>query len=401
MNNNTSFLNSTEPENCTNHDYDDILQRYCGLALKIDRYVTPIWYIIGVSGNIISSKIWLERRMRRNNSSAIYLAALSINDTLFLVLHMLLELKYAWFYRTVDYPVICEAYALIYIVTNYLAPTLVLGFTIERFIAVCYPYQKMKYCTSERAWKVVLGLTCICFLLGGIQPFFWEYHAEKKTCEVVEEHLNAWANWSWATEMLIFLVVPIVILIINILVLREIRKMSGPTKPMMHNTSVRNHVANSKPSTSSSTGSNRHASATDGQPPASCVAATNVLLLSVSFYVICTTLPATIVYVLASIFPEGDFCMEFEAMGVDPQWVRHFGYVLFRKIVDEFCLSHYACNVVLYTITGKMFRQSVVSLARCRIGSAGNRKSDQTTKYYSITRTNDVVVEPSLIITKL
>ena len=34
-------------------------------------------------------------------------------------------------------------------------------------------------------------------------------------------------------------------------------------------------------------------------------AATNAMLLSVSFYVIFTTLPATVVYVLSVMFPEG------------------------------------------------------------------------------------------------
>lgn len=110
-------------------------------GLLIDRTISPIWYAVGVVGNILSAHIWLRRRMRRNNSSAIYLATLSINDTLFLLLHVLQELKYAWSKRTVDYPVVCELFAFVYLTTQYLAPTLVLGFTIERFIAVCYPYQ--------------------------------------------------------------------------------------------------------------------------------------------------------------------------------------------------------------------------------------------------------------------
>lgn len=110
-------------------------------AYVIDKAISPIWYTVGIAGNIISARIWLRRRMRRNNSSAIYLATLSINDTLFLLLHILQEMKYAWSQRTVDYPVVCEAFAFVYLVTQYLAPTLVLGFTVERFIAVCYPYQ--------------------------------------------------------------------------------------------------------------------------------------------------------------------------------------------------------------------------------------------------------------------
>jgi len=116
-------------------------------SLLIDQVITPVWYVVGIVGNMASTRIWLSQRMRRNNSSAIYLATLSINDTIFLLLHLLQELKYAWSMRTVDYPVICETYALVFIVTQYLAPTLVLGFTVERFIAICYPYQVYGICT--------------------------------------------------------------------------------------------------------------------------------------------------------------------------------------------------------------------------------------------------------------
>jgi len=110
-------------------------------ARAVDRAVTPVWYAVGIVGNVLSATIWLQRRMLRNNSSAVYLATLSINDTLFLLLHILLDLGQAWHVQTLDYPVICESFSFIFLVTQYLAPTLVLGFTVERFIAVCYPYQ--------------------------------------------------------------------------------------------------------------------------------------------------------------------------------------------------------------------------------------------------------------------
>ena len=117
------------------------LQSQLDTGKLIDRAVTPIWYVVGIVGNVLSTLIWLQRRMRRNNSSAVYLAALSINDTLFLLLHIILDLNIAWDVQTLDYPVVCETFSLVYLVTQYLAPMLVLGFTVERFIAVCYPYQ--------------------------------------------------------------------------------------------------------------------------------------------------------------------------------------------------------------------------------------------------------------------
>jgi len=57
------------------------------VRMQVDRVVTPIWYVIGVTGNTLSAVVWLQRRMRANNSSAVYLVALSISDLLFLLLH--------------------------------------------------------------------------------------------------------------------------------------------------------------------------------------------------------------------------------------------------------------------------------------------------------------------------
>ena len=405
----SSSSSSSAPRNLT---VEEILELYAREAILIDRIITPIWYLIGIIGNIISSKIWLERRMRRNNSSAIYLAALSINDTLFLLLHVLQELKYAWFKRTVDYPVICDVYALVYLVTNYLAPALVLGFTVERFIAVCYPYQKLRFCTANRATKVVIGLVCGCLLIGGMQPYFWEYDPDKMECTVPKEYGRLWANWSWASELTIFLVVPVVILVINILVMLEVRRMSGPLEPQSSSSvheggfrfNLTNSHSNKSPNTSTDThhsAASRRATVTSGGavPRNNCVATTNAMLLSVSFYVIFTTLPATVVYVLAYAFDEGDTSLPLDQIPNDPVWTKHFVYIMIRKIVDEICLSHYACNFFLFAITGKMFRQSFFSLVRCRSRSEFS-KSEQSTKYYTIHRTENGL-DHSVIITKL
>jgi len=54
---------------------------------QVDRVVTPLWYVIGVTGNTLSAIVWLQRRMHANNSSAVYLVALSVSDLLFLLLH--------------------------------------------------------------------------------------------------------------------------------------------------------------------------------------------------------------------------------------------------------------------------------------------------------------------------
>ena len=114
------------------HSWTTFLARHAPLALYMDRALTPIWYVVGLIGNTISAVIWSSRRLRNNNSSAVYLVALSVTDALFLLLHIFQELKYAWWLSVLEYPVVCEAYFVLVLVTQYMSPTLVLGFTAER-----------------------------------------------------------------------------------------------------------------------------------------------------------------------------------------------------------------------------------------------------------------------------
>lgn len=98
-------------------------------------------------------------------------------------------------------------------------------------------------------------------------------------------------------------------------------------------------------------------------------AATNAMLLSVSFYVIFTTLPATLVYVLSTAFPEGNPCSP--DMASDQTWRSYVMYFTVRKVIDEICLSHYACNIFLYVITGLEFRLEICrTFRRLRLKSA-------------------------------
>ena len=53
---------------------------------KIDLYVTPIWYIIGVPGNVLAFVVWIQRRMRP--SSGYFLAALALDECVFLVMQV-------------------------------------------------------------------------------------------------------------------------------------------------------------------------------------------------------------------------------------------------------------------------------------------------------------------------
>lgn len=338
-------------DNASSGPLDDSLQwqifleTRCQVALSVDRYVTPIWYVIGATGNALSARVWLQRRMRTNNPSAVYLAALSVSDLVFLALHVCMELQYAWFVPTLRFPVVCEAYFLFYAATQYLSPALVLGFTVDRYIAVCHPFRKESLCRSTRAAKTVASTVAACFSLAAVQAYFWTYDYRTDECRVRPDvtsddgSMSLWSAWAWGSEGVVFLVVPIVILVVNVLVIRELRSLNRKRVSMA--------TASSKPTFGSG------------------CAATTAMLLSVSFYVIVTSLPATLVYVLEARFT-------YRALGTASE-DRYVTYLTTRRIVEELCLSHYACNFFVYLITGEQFRKALIRLCGW---SRGGRNQD-------------------------
>lgn len=115
-----------------------------------------IWYgclSIGVPGNILSIIIWLRRHAISKNSSAIYLAALAINDIVYQLTDFLLYVLHRasnystgsfWTRRVLD-GIAWTAFML--------ETLLVLSFSVERLIAILRPLQ-------------------VCYILLSVLPVF-------------------------------------------------------------------------------------------------------------------------------------------------------------------------------------------------------------------------------------
>jgi len=145
--------------------------------------------------------------------------------------------------------------------------------------------------------------------------------------------------------MLVFGVVPLSILLLNIFVILETGRLARVEKVMMR----QQHGNKEKPG---GTGMSKNTPS-----------ATTVMLLAVSFFLIFTTLPVTILYVLFPSFDEGQQDLVGEAKLRDPKWQRHFAYTEVRTVVEEIGMSHYAINFYIYVFTGKIFRRELCCLA--------------------------------------
>ena len=100
-----------------------------------------IFYVVltlGIPGNILSAIVWLQRHIIGKNSSAVYLAALAIDDLVFLLFRELDLIGYNcdcydhWFYHT------CTS---LFGSASTLESLLVLGFSVERLLAILRPLQ--------------------------------------------------------------------------------------------------------------------------------------------------------------------------------------------------------------------------------------------------------------------
>ncbi|GFN90581.1 orphan G-protein coupled receptor 50 [Plakobranchus ocellatus] len=303
--------------------------------IVIDKYITILVLIIGVPGNILSLIIWMQKRMR--HSSGYYLAALALNDLCFLVLAEIFDIHVTWMSANLlSYQVVCQLFPIIYMTVQYLSPCLVLTFTTERFISICHPFKRDKYCTKSRAQIVVVCLTVACCLLSAVNGYFFHLTTIEGApdCDVRASvrkggNLSFFQMYNIFADTAFFFVVPLGILVLNILVIREMRRLSRYEPTQLQTSS--------------------------GQRTGS----TTVMLLAVSFYQIITTLPVSVVYSLR---------FEFEASST---------YYLVLTIIKEYGITHYAFNFIIYVLTGKMFRQELKRLFLHPFGKVASHFSSE------------------------
>ncbi|XP_053406131.1 proteinase-activated receptor 1-like isoform X2 [Mercenaria mercenaria] len=287
-------------------------------AADVDKIISPILYVFGFPGNVLAIIVWLQPRMR--HSSGTYLAALGFVDLIFMVIHVMFEIYKVWGVQMFDAPGICELLPIVYMATQYLSPLLVLGFTVERFIGVQFPSKRQIYCTISRARIASCALALVALGIGSMQGYIYKYNSEHDFCGIRESavrggHSSLWSIWTWITEMLVFMCVPLLILLFNVLIIKQIRRLAEVEK---------SYGAKAQTTTFS--------------------------LLVVSFYFIVTTFPVSIVYAIRYYYVPSD-----GTVAAVPQ--QEAKYMLAKTIIEEIGTTHHACKFYIFLITEQAFRR--------------------------------------------
>jgi len=126
------------------------------VAGLFDRFVAPVVVIVGLLSNLVALFVFSERSMQRRSSS-VYLAAISVAGIGFLACVML-----SWTAHTsIDVYLLdgaCKTLTYVTYVSSFLGVWYVVGFTVERFVAVHYPLRRLSLCTAVKARRTVIGL---------------------------------------------------------------------------------------------------------------------------------------------------------------------------------------------------------------------------------------------------
>ena len=134
----------------------------------MDIYIVPLIAFIGLAGNLLSFIVFVCTYMRRLSSS-IYLAALSVADSFFLICVTLSWAKHTGVYVYVQ-DGWCQTFVYMTYVSSFLSVWYVVAFTCERYIVVFFPLRRQDLCTTKRAKIVVscLALSAVVLYSFGI-----------------------------------------------------------------------------------------------------------------------------------------------------------------------------------------------------------------------------------------
>ncbi len=117
----------------------------------------------------------------KNKSSTVYLTTLAISDTGFLLNLFAIWLGYL-INGVITSSFTCPLVMYVSQVTCFVSVYLTVAFSVERYIAVYFPFKKLLFCTAAKAKKVVTGITALSL---GLFLYAWFI------AEVAEVRLNS------------------------------------------------------------------------------------------------------------------------------------------------------------------------------------------------------------------
>ena len=186
-------------------------------------YGIPIICIFGIVGNILSFKVFVFTSFGKYSSS-IYIAALSLSDTVFLwslLLSWLGNGRIGVYYG--HYPVWCHLMIYVTYVCSFLSVWYVVLIMVDRYIVVCHSLHVPNWCSKTRA-RVATGTVSMFGILLYAHTFFTA-DVMGKNCSIQPKPfmIQIVSIVIYVDTAITFVIPFAIIFILNIIVLYSIR----------------------------------------------------------------------------------------------------------------------------------------------------------------------------------
>ena len=193
------------------------------LIVNLNKYLIPVIISVGLVGNSLSLVVFVATYLNRLSLS-VYLAALAVSDSFFLLTMLVIWLNY------VKFPLFhregfCQGTVYVSYCSSFLSVWLVVSFTVERYIAICHPLKRPEMCTVGRARMVVAGLVITAMV--GYSCTLWTtgiavVRTHYRLCTPLEDYMRVHTLLTYIDTILTLIIPFVLILVLNITITHRI-----------------------------------------------------------------------------------------------------------------------------------------------------------------------------------
>ena len=302
------------------------------LIVKLDLYLVPVIIVVGFLGNTMSFIVFVATELR-TLSSSVYLAALAIADTGFLLcVFIMWSHNINW--NLHHQPGWCQLFVYLTYFFSFLSVWYVVSFTVERFIAVCFPFKRSTMCTVRRARIVVIVMPVMSSIMYNYA--LWTTESVKiggiQFCQP-KNNLFALVQIVNNLDTVITLIIPmLVIIILNIRISQKMISFHRDMRKMLRN---RTHTARDP----FMGGASRQV--------------TKMLLVVSTVFLVLN-------------FPSHAIRVHHFLVGFSQSYIPNQTYIDCQTLFQYIYYLNFATNFFLYSVAGKNFRQALKHLLRRR-----------------------------------
>ena len=362
LNSNESQIANYSERNCDGKDEDIIhIQSFTSylayvVGVGINRYVLPMLVIVGACGNFISMLVMFQRQ-NRHTSFSIYLGNLAISDNC-----VLFTAGYYWVAAELlgrtFYDIECKIFIWLLDTFQHNGVLLILSVTLDRFVAVRFPFNAAAWCRAKRA-KIVSACVFVVVAVYSLPHLLFNYADEQLVCMLCSFDNILCVIHLWVTAFIAFAIPFVLLLSINVVIIRTVRNsMKYQSKYPLEScgdtttTDQSEDIDTSGQSVASVSQSERGEARSKNQQLSSKDRNLIAMLLLVSFVFLLLNAPRFMRIII------------FATVKFDPTPERIALNTLAFHVTNKLYFSNNACNFFLYCVSGSKFRRDFKALFR-------------------------------------